>query len=64
MTDPDRGIHARRPSPKFKLVKLSTGVFTIYVDKMRGVGGLPNVNEMSTEGVGGPSNVNVDRNER
>ena len=32
------------------------GVFTIYVDKMRGVGGLPDVNEMSTEGVGGPSN--------
>ena len=31
---------------------------------MRGVGGLPTVNEMSTEGVGGLSNVNVDRNER
>ena len=34
--------------------------FTIYVDKMRGIGGLPNVYEMPTEGVGGSYIVNVD----
>ena len=39
------------------------GVFKIYIDKMRGVGGLPDVNEMLKEGVGGPSDVNIDRNE-
>ena len=32
-----------------KVQILFMGVFTIYVDKMRGVGGLPDVNEMSTE---------------
>ena len=32
------------------LASLDKGVFTIYVDKMMGVGGLPYVNEMSTEG--------------
>ena len=41
---------------------MGKGVFTIYVDKLRRVGGSPKVNEMSTEGVGGSSNVNVDRN--
>ena len=34
------------------LIKIlaTSGTFTIYVDQMRGVGGLPNVNKMSTEG--------------
>ena len=36
------------------------GAFTIYVDKMRGVAGLHNVNEVSTEGERGSYNVNVD----
>ena len=32
----------------------------IHVDKIRVVGGLFNVNEVSTEGIGSSSNVNVE----
>ena len=36
------------------------GAIKIYVDKIRVVGGLFNVNEVSTEGIGSYLNINVD----